>query len=303
MPYPTRLPAHPQRETWGHEDCFAAGRPFYDIRAYRHNVYPLLGMHDHTFYEVNLILQGEGIHYIGERSCPMQAGNVIVLPPQIPHGYATEGEMVVYHILLSAAFMQRYADQLEALEGYSMLFEVEPLLRGEYTRELFPRLDKAALTALLPTLDQLASLCEQNSSNARILCHGLGLQILATLCAHAATAVPCRGSEVADLPILRSMEHVHAHCAEPLTLRELARQAGMSYATFLRHFTRVAGKTPHAYLTDCRINKARQLLRHTDMTVLQVAMECGFYDSAHFIRTFRQHTGSNPSTYAKAPGQ
>lgn len=302
VPYPTHLPPHPQRETWGHEDCFAAGRPFYDVRGYRHNVYPLLGMHDHTFYEINVVLEGEGQHYIGTRSCPARPGAVFVLPPYVPHGYATEGDMVVYHVLLSAAFMQRYTDQLGALEGYTMLFEVEPLLRGEYARELFYRLEGASLEALLPALDRLAGCCEQDSPNARILCHGLGLQIIATLCAHAATATgPAAVTD--DLPILRSMEHIHAHCGEAVSPRHLARQAGMSYATFLRHFTRVTGKTPHAYLTDCRLQKARQLLRHTDMSVVQVALECGFYDSAHFIRTFRQHTGMGPSAYAKAPGR
>lgn len=300
MPYPDRLPSHPQRETWDHGDCFDHGRPFYDVRAYRQDVYPLLGMHDHTFHEINIILQGKGRHYIGERSCPAERGTVFVLPPHIPHGYAAQGELVVYHILVSAAFMQRYRHQLQALEGYTLFFEVEPLLRGEYDQNLFLRLEEPSLSALLPLLEQLAALCEEEAVNSRILCHGLFLQIAAILCTGAAKSIPYRALNTAtDLPILRSMEHIHAHCAEPLAPRTLAQQAGMSYATYLRHFTRVSGQTPHAYQTDCRLKKARQLLRHTDMTVLQVALECGFYDSAHFIRTFRQHIGIGPSAYAQ----
>ena len=49
MGYPAHIPAHPQRETWDHDACFDRSRPFHDVRAYRHDVYPLLGMHDHTF--------------------------------------------------------------------------------------------------------------------------------------------------------------------------------------------------------------------------------------------------------------
>ena len=300
MPYPARLPVHPRRETFAHGDCFDHGRPFYDLRAYRHDVYPLLGMHDHTFHEINIILKGEGRHYIGERSCPAQPGTVFVLPPHIPHGYAANGELMVYHILISAAYMQRYRQQLQALEGYTLFFEVEPLLRGEYDQNLFLRLEPPALAALTPLLEQLAALCDEETVNSRILCHGLFLQIAAILCTEAAGSIPGRvQGAAADLPILRSMEHIHAHCDESLEPRALAQQAGMSYATYLRHFTRVSGQTPHAYQTDCRIRKARQLLRHTDMTVLQVALECGFYDSAHFIRTFRRHVGVSPAVYAQ----
>lgn len=82
-------------------------------------------------------------------------------------------------------------------------------------------------------------------------------------------------------------------------LEELAAIAGLSRAHLIRAFRREFHITPHAYLTDVRIRRARQLLRMGDSPA-SVALECGFADQAHFTRHFKSRTGITPGQFRVA---
>lgn len=82
-------------------------------------------------------------------------------------------------------------------------------------------------------------------------------------------------------------------------LEELAAIAGLSRAHLIRAFRREFHITPHAYLTDVRIRRARHLLRMGDSPA-SVALECGFADQAHFTRHFKARTGITPGQFRVA---
>ncbi|KQO75344.1 AraC family transcriptional regulator [Rhizobium sp. Leaf262] len=82
-------------------------------------------------------------------------------------------------------------------------------------------------------------------------------------------------------------------------LEELAVIAGLSRAHLIRAFRREFHITPHAYLTDVRIRRARHLLRMGDSPA-SVALECGFADQAHFTRHFKSRTGITPGQFRAA---
>ncbi|WP_296100930.1 AraC family transcriptional regulator [uncultured Agrobacterium sp.] len=82
-------------------------------------------------------------------------------------------------------------------------------------------------------------------------------------------------------------------------LEELAAMAGLSRAHLIRAFRREFHITPHAYLTDIRIRRARHLLREGESPA-SVALECGFADQAHFARHFKARTGVTPGQFRAA---
>jgi AraC-like DNA-binding protein len=67
----------------------------------------------------------------------------------------------------------------------------------------------------------------------------------------------------------------------------------------IRLFQKHIGLTPYAYLTQVRIEKSRRLLRRGE-SVVQVALEVGFADQAHFTKRFKQITGTTPGLYARS---
>ncbi|MEV1003858.1 AraC family transcriptional regulator [Nonomuraea sp. NPDC050202] len=85
--------------------------------------------------------------------------------------------------------------------------------------------------------------------------------------------------------------------AEPLTLADLADEVYLSVYHLVRVFSRATGETPHRYLTRLRIEKARHLLRETDLTVAQIAPLCGFASPGALSTAFLRHTGARPSAY------
>ena len=99
--------------------------------------------------------------------------------------------------------------------------------------------------------------------------------------------------------IKTAVAHIDAHFRERLALADLARVSGMSTTTFRRVFAQVMETTPGDYIATIRINRARQLLVETDMTVEAIAAECGFYDQSHFVKTFRKLRHESPTDFRR----
>jgi AraC family transcriptional regulator len=89
------------------------------------------------------------------------------------------------------------------------------------------------------------------------------------------------------------------HVAEEFSLERLATQAGLSKFHFQRLFKRALGVSPSHYHINLRMNLARQLLRETKKSVVDVALEVGYADPSHFAKLFRRETGLSPSEYRR----
>ncbi len=96
-----------------------------------------------------------------------------------------------------------------------------------------------------------------------------------------------------------TIDHLHQKYAEPLTSQALAKMAGMSVSQFERSFRKTLGTSPRQYLLQVRITNACRMLAETNKSIAALAVECGFYDHAHFTRLFRQHTGHTPVAHRK----
>lgn len=98
--------------------------------------------------------------------------------------------------------------------------------------------------------------------------------------------------------LARVTDHVQRHLADRLPLRDLAELAGLSSWRFSIVFRRHMGMPPHRYISLCRIERARELLRQ-GMSAAAVADICGFYDQSHFTRHFKHHCRMTPGQYAQ----
>ncbi len=86
--------------------------------------------------------------------------------------------------------------------------------------------------------------------------------------------------------------------AQPLSVPELAREAGLSTAYFAAVFREETGLAPHDWLIARRIDKAKALLGRGESPAA-VAAATGFADQAHLTRTFRARTGETPAAFAR----
>ena len=97
----------------------------------------------------------------------------------------------------------------------------------------------------------------------------------------------------------RVQELIESRLDADLTLRELAAEVGYSRSHFLRTFRATTGVTPHRYILNRRIERARRLLREADISIAQVAYRCGFSSQAHLTLAFRKVCGLTPGEYRR----
>jgi transcriptional regulator GlxA family with amidase domain len=100
----------------------------------------------------------------------------------------------------------------------------------------------------------------------------------------------------------RARDHVDRHYAEPLDLEALGRVAGLSKWHFHRLFAATYGRTPAAYLSERRVERAQDLLRATNLSVTEVCHAVGFTSLGSFSSRFREITGESPSAFQQRWG-
>ena len=81
---------------------------------------------------------------------------------------------------------------------------------------------------------------------------------------------------------------------EPISPATLARDVGMSTRQLERLFRRYLNRSPKRYYMELRLQKARNLLMQTDMSVINVALACGFASPSHFSKCYRSHYNTTP---------
>ncbi|MEU7143442.1 helix-turn-helix transcriptional regulator [Nocardia sp. NPDC046473] len=107
-----------------------------------------------------------------------------------------------------------------------------------------------------------------------------------------------------DRPLPHEDSRIHAaaammraRLADPIGLSDIAAEVNLSVFHLVRVFKKATGMTPYQYLTHLRIEEAKQLLRHTGLTIGQVAQRCGFASPGALSTAFLRHTGTRPSVY------
>jgi AraC family transcriptional regulator len=103
-----------------------------------------------------------------------------------------------------------------------------------------------------------------------------------------------------DRRIRRAVEMMHAHMDRDLPLEELAGAAYLSPFHFARLFKKLTGASPHAYLAALRVERARQLLAETDLSISELSARVGYSSPSHFSKSFRQATGLTPRAFRAA---
>ena len=102
-----------------------------------------------------------------------------------------------------------------------------------------------------------------------------------------------------DPRLERAIRLFEERFAEHVTMKEVARAAGLSLDHFVKVFRSAVGCTPHQYLVQCRLWHARQLIASEGhrMSLAEIALAAGFFDQPHLTRHFRRAFGQSPGQW------
>jgi AraC-like DNA-binding protein len=100
-------------------------------------------------------------------------------------------------------------------------------------------------------------------------------------------------------PVRRAMEYLRERLGDAITLEDIALYAGLDKFHLCRAFRAQIGMPPHAYLTELRVARAKELLK-SGVRASEVAPRVGLYDQSQLNRHFRRIVGTTPARYANA---
>ncbi|NLG37500.1 MAG: helix-turn-helix transcriptional regulator [Clostridiales bacterium] len=229
-------------------------------------------------YYMMVMARGALEMYINGAPRAMRTGHMIIYPPETPYRYVKrDPSLMVYYW---AHFTGYGAGEM--LDGCGLetgrLYEIGDVetVTGAFRRLFDPFLFRDG--------------CFEEVAAAR----------LTLLCVQLRRALdgqlPADESGAANR-IRRSLEYIHSHYAEPVTVAQLADMEHLSASRFSAAFRQSTGVSPRAYLIALRIRMAADMIRRTDLGFKQIARNVGYEDPLYFSRLFRAHTGLSPRRY------
>ncbi|MGD1919092.1 MAG: helix-turn-helix domain-containing protein [Pleurocapsa sp.] len=124
----------------------------------------------------------------------------------------------------------------------------------------------------------------------------LAIHLLRKYCVTKPKIFSCRDG-LSKLKFKQITEYINEHLDRDLKIVELAAIAQISPYHFIRLFKKATSKTPHQYILQQRIEKARYLLQHSHFSISDIAFATGFSDQSHFTKYFKRITGVTPRQY------
>ncbi|MET7283938.1 AraC family transcriptional regulator [Kribbella sp. NPDC005582] len=250
--------------------------------------------HTHSFFEVALVIGGEGVHHSQAGRQRLRFGDAILLRPGVWHEYEDCEDLVVYNCCFSADLVRRELawTREDPLLGYL-------LWTGPFSAQrrgvLSTHLEGETLAEARRHLDGLRSLRDQPLGRHR----GdlIGWLSLYLSCLARTVAERDDLHEQTHPAVLDAMRLLEADPARQWTLTDLAQALHLAPGYLVRLFKSATGLPPMAYLSRHRVELAAVQLLHTDLPVSRIGESVGWPDQNYFARRFKSHFGLSASTY------
>ncbi len=233
----------------------------------------------HTDLELAWVERGAVRYRIGAREQIVEPGRVFFVPPGVEHETGFLSPVRGIALGVSAAQVETIARRLPAFGGGFVLGDGRPL------------------PASLATLCRwVAAEADGDAAGREIIADALLDVLLVELLRHRGRRCATLGN---DRRVASVITRMHAEYAEPLSVADLARAAGMSRFHFARLFRRNTGKSPRDYLQEVRLAEAARRLEREHESIAAVAVAVGIGDAPRFSRQFRRAYGVAPAQYRR----
>ena len=212
-----------------------------------------------------------------------QKGDILITPANTPLFVRWSGNENCLQILLTTEFLLNIAretldkpNRLELLSEFqirdSQLEAIAMMLLAEFQEHFNNRLYLDSLTNVLAV-----NLLRNHTVRKPLL--------------------PIYEGGLSVRQLSQVLDYIDTYLEQSIKLADLARLLDMSQFHFSHLFKQSIKITPHQYLSQQRVERAKQLLKKTDRLIIDIALECGFSSHSHLSKQFRQFTGVTPKAY------
>ncbi|HEY9661509.1 MAG TPA: helix-turn-helix domain-containing protein, partial [Allocoleopsis sp.] len=212
-------------------------------------------------------------------------GDISITPANTPFFTRWEGEDHYLQIQIASQFIQTVARETLAINPDRL-----EILSEFKTRD--PQIEAIGMLLLTELRQENLGGQLYIESLANVLAIHLIRQYATTQ-----VQIPTYKGGLSQRQLLHILNYIHEHLDRDVKLIDLANQLGMSQFHFSDLFKQSLGITPYQYLLQQRIERAKQLLKESDRSIMDIALLCGFNSHSHLSKQFRQLTGTTPKAY------
>lgn len=247
----------------------------------------LFEAHQHKEMEMLTVTEGEAEFCVGQSAYHLRAGETLVVPPYTVHrAVLPKGKGVTYYCSYFC---------LEALHAPDLKNGLE---KGTLTLPYAITSAHPLCHLVFSTAEEVYTACTERRPGWELeICGKISLLFSAFL---RGGEVTCATPDNKDKSFCRRVvEYIDAHYNEPITSASTAGHLYLNNSYFCRLFKKNFSHCFTDYLTVYRIEKAKILLRTSELSITDVAMRVGFSGTSYFCKTFKRLTEHSPSHYRK----
>ena len=272
------------------EDKFYMNGAFFAKRKFSHSA----TKHTHDFIEIVYVIKGKGTHIVDGRVYPVSSGDLLYVNYGSTHSFESVGGFDYVDILIKPEFVS------ESLKGSENAFSI---LTVKDFNDFADTVNKNNCVVSFVgeerrTVESLLSLMGGDSLTDDRGAHMIissALNIILTMLFRKLSLPIEKDCAIDEKMLVFIKENCHAH----ITLESLAEGRFYNPSYFSRAFKAYAGMTFSEYLTECRIERARELLSSSDMSIEAIIGESGYSNRTKFFADFLGKVGTTPLKFRK----
>ncbi len=251
--------------------------------------------HSHDFCELVIVTQGSAMHMLEGTAFPVTAGDVFLLQGHQKHYFYERRSLDLINIMYDPNKIELPENELRCMPGYCAMFMLEPNYRRQHRFASRLHLKRVPLAQVERLCDEMERECENDEPGKEVALRAKLMELIVYL------SRAYNGTDTTEAHALLRVGSVIGALENDFSkdwkLDELLDIAHMSRSNLMRVFRKATGQTPIEYLVRLRIQKAMDMLRNTDLSITEIALEAGFNDSNYFTRQFRRILGESPRAF------
>lgn len=219
----------------------------------------------------------------------IRRGELLIIPESVPaFGCWEETTDEIVRLIVAPSFLRQMAAETDCLNPDRV--ELLPILKT-----YDPQFQAIALSFLAELY--------QDSLGTQLYTESLTDILAIHLLRHYCTfkpRLPQYEDGLAPKKLQQAIDFIHANLEQKLSLETIANQLNLSSYYFCQLFAQSMGMPPYAYVLQQRVERAKQLLKGTDLAIAEIAVMCGFSSQAHLTRHFRKFAQTTPKVYRQS---
>jgi len=245
-------------------------------------------IHNHTELEIGYIISGKGTYMLNNISYDISPDDIFIVRTNEQHCIPTitTESLVSFNIHIPSYYLWNICSDYIEPQKINALVQSDIQINNHFSKS--------------EELKMLRDLFHENPEANKYKIRSTVLDVVKSISARLIISGTEREISVSRLDdIQKAVRFIKTNFDKQITLDDIANSAAMSKSYFINMFKNVNGVSPYDYLILTRIENASYMLSHTDNTIIEIAMKCGFNSITSFNKAFKSKLGLTPSQVRK----